>query len=115
MAATDIFIIVYPTARAQVPCKLYEMMMFRKPIVALMGEGDAADILQRYGLGLRVNPDDSQSLASAIVRSAQQSASNHFGRGQSDALSAFDGRKLTGNLATLFTTFSNRSREGRHV
>ena len=50
-----------------VPSKLYEAMAAGKPVVYI-GGGGGAEIVNKYGVGLTVPPDDSEALATAIKR-----------------------------------------------
>lgn len=103
MAAADAFVIIQPGTDVQVPCKLYEMLVFRKPILALTGLGAAADVVQRYGLGAVAPPDRPEEIAAALeplvsaLSGSRQPPANEF----SAALHAFDGRALTGRLAEV--------------
>ncbi len=43
MAAADVFLVLQPGTSVQVPGKLFEMLPFRKPVVALTGDGATAE------------------------------------------------------------------------
>jgi len=100
LAASDVLAVIQPGTTLQVPAKLFELLLFRKPILALTGQGATADIINGFGLGTVADPGDSQAIVEAILRVAnKQSVCNDTGWDR--ALSAFDGRRLTGELAQV--------------
>ncbi|MBW3597184.1 MAG: glycosyltransferase, partial [Planctomycetes bacterium] len=104
MAAADAFVVLQAGTAVQIPGKLFEMLMFRKPIIALTGPGATADVVQRYGLGAVAGPDDPQAIAAALQSICGASADqqcNSPGDARRVALEAFNGRTLTGRLAEI--------------
>ena len=100
----DVFVVVQPNTRLRVPAKLFEMLLFRKPILALTGPGATADIIREYDLGIVANPDDPAAVAEAIVQCAQRSAESKLRGRWQEAYDAFDGRRLTKKLADVCTS-----------
>lgn len=96
MAEVDAFLLVQPDTAVQVPGKLFEMMLFQKPVIALTGEGALADIIQDYALGSVANPTQPNSIAAAFEK-LQRSPGSELCFEQ--ALRAFDGEQLTRSLA----------------
>lgn len=99
MAAADILVVVQPDTSIQIPGKLFEMMPFRKPLLALTQQGATADVIERFGLGIVVDPNDPQAIASAISKLADDWSSQTETAEWDKALGNFDGRHLTGKLA----------------
>ncbi|MGO9115863.1 MAG: glycosyltransferase [Thermoguttaceae bacterium] len=100
LAVADVVAVIQPGTTLQVPAKLFELLLFRKPILALTGQGATADIINGFGLGRVADPGDSQAISAAILLAAnKQSRCNDTGSDQ--ALCAFDGRRLTGELAQV--------------
>jgi glycosyltransferase involved in cell wall biosynthesis len=97
-AAADVLVLIQPGAPTQVPGKLYEMLMFRKPIVALTDDGETRDIMKRYDLGGVARPDDPAAIASALETAFQTDPDNP---GRKAALAAFDGRRLARQLGGI--------------
>ncbi|TWT81162.1 D-inositol-3-phosphate glycosyltransferase [Planctomycetes bacterium CA13] len=96
MASVDAFLLVQPDTAVQVPGKLFEMMLFQKPIIALTGDGALADIVRNYSLGCVADPNDPASIATALEELQKtQGSAMHFEK----ALHEFDGEKLTHRLA----------------
>jgi glycosyltransferase involved in cell wall biosynthesis len=52
--------------RSAIPAKLFEYLGARKPILALLPDGPAADVLREANAGLIVPPDDVGAIAEAI-------------------------------------------------
>jgi glycosyltransferase involved in cell wall biosynthesis len=99
LAAADVLVVIQPGTRIQVPAKLYEMLMFRKPILALTDEGATGEIVEEFGLGEVAPPDDGERIASAILRLAHDLPKSQGNPGWDAAQRAFDGRELTRKLA----------------
>jgi glycosyltransferase involved in cell wall biosynthesis len=113
MAAADILTLVQPGTDLQVPGKLFEMLLYRKPIVALADAGATADIIQAYGLGAVASGDDPEMIACAIERAASVAGEIANSDGWSRALKDFDGRELTRALAGELDAAAAASSIGR--
>jgi glycosyltransferase involved in cell wall biosynthesis len=103
MGRYDCFIVVQPDTPLQVPSKLYEMMMFSKPIIALTGNGETADLVTKYHLGFVADPSDVAQIANCL-RVLARSESTFCDAARKHALCDFDGEKLTGQLAQIFSS-----------
>ncbi len=102
MAVADVFLLSQPDTPIQVPAKLFEMLLFSRPIVALtMSQGATAEIVERFGLGVVVSPSDSEAIAAAVARTASGWPTNGLNDGLRRAMRAFDGRELTARLAEV--------------
>ncbi len=89
-----------------VPSKLYEAMSAGKA-VALMAQGEAAEIVERHGCGIVVAPGDVEGLASAIRTLATDAGlREHLGaRGRSAALEHYDRSAITEAFVQFVETF----------
>ncbi len=56
------------TSKLQVPGKIFEYMRMSRPILAIMPECEAADILRRSGLGLIHHPEDIDGIADTLIK-----------------------------------------------
>jgi glycosyltransferase involved in cell wall biosynthesis len=99
MAAADLFLLIQPNTDLQVPGKLFEMMMFGKPIVALTDDGATADIVRDFRLGQVSAPGETTAIAQAIRAALRDEGGEEDRRQRQEALRAFDGRNLTQRLA----------------
>ena len=102
LAAASILLIIQPGTTIQVPAKLFEMLMFHKPIVAVAEAGATADIIDGFGLGATAAPSDTEAIAAAVLRATNATSNRSTGGHWQDAIDAFDGRELTRRLAVAF-------------
>jgi len=112
MAGANVFVLIQPNTAVQVPSKLYEYLMYRKPILAITGEGETADIVHRFRLGAVADPNNPVDIASKLRRIITGWGSVPSADGIEEALRRFDGRTLTQKLANLLDALSQRSRGG---
>lgn len=99
MARSDVLVVIQPANDLQVPGKLYEMMLFGKPILALVDEGEVSDLVRRYRLGQVAAAKDPGEIARVIQALDEAPRSGHA---HPEAIAAFDGRALTARLAECF-------------
>jgi len=99
MHGSDVLVLIQPGTHLQVPGKLFEMLMFRKPILALADDGATTDIINDYKLGLVTSPRDSDAITRALRTLLRRNLELTQNADWSSALDAFDGRHLTRKLA----------------
>jgi hypothetical protein len=71
MSQADVLVIIKfadPLFNGQIPGKLFQYMGQRKPIIGIMGECEAADLLRRSGLGIIHSNEDVEGIAKTINR-----------------------------------------------
>lgn len=98
MATADAFALIQPDTTTQVPGKLYEMMLFRKPILALTPAGALSDVVRQHQLGIVASPNAVTQIEHALNRLLETRDSQSSVR-SSETITEFDGRRLTGKLA----------------
>jgi len=107
MAQADLLLLLQPGTPLQIPAKLYEMVLFGKPILAVAPPGSTASIVQQYGLGEVVDNTTPEDIARTLERLLQRredlEASPSWERARRD----FDGTHLTGELAGLLDRISH--------
>lgn len=107
MAESDVLIVIQPMSTLQVPAKLYEMLVFRKPILVITKDGATADVIKEFDIGFIADPMDPPKIASAI-RELDLQTRNKSIRGDWDrAIHAFDSRNLTSQLVNVMTKVTN--------
>lgn len=112
-AAADVLLVIRNNTPLQVPAKTYEMLLFRKPIVALDDDhGATAGLLRRFGIGEVADPLDATAIAAAITRAETTIRRDH--PGWDAARREFDGRRQTGDLAALLDRVAAAA-EDRHA
>ena len=71
----------------------------RKPVLALVPEGDARDILERAGTALVCPPRDLDAIKQALMKLIE---TGWHGRPDEAYIQNFERRRLTGQLAAIF-------------
>ena len=100
-AAADILLAIQPGTDLQVPGKIFEMMLFEKPIIGVVDEGATSDLIAQYRLGYTVRAGDVEGLVQAIRRVIDEGLDAGLA-GRHEAMLRFNGHTLTGELARLF-------------
>ncbi len=114
LAAADVLLVLQPGTSIQVPGKLFEMLPFRRPLLAITEPtGSTAAIVRDYELGAVAGPDDEQAIAAAVIRLIERPASEALGDGWHAAMDVFDGRAQAGELGAIFTSCLPRTAD-RH-
>jgi glycosyltransferase involved in cell wall biosynthesis len=75
MAETDVLVVIKfpdPAFNMQIPGKLFRYFGFGKPILGVMGECEASDILRRSRLGIVVSHEDTDGIAHHVLRLLEQ-------------------------------------------
>jgi glycosyltransferase involved in cell wall biosynthesis len=68
LARSDVLLLIQPATNLQVPAKLFEYMLFRKPILGLTSGGAVDEIIKGGRLGIVVRADDILEIQRAILR-----------------------------------------------
>jgi glycosyltransferase involved in cell wall biosynthesis len=97
--AATFALVIQPKAEMQVPAKIFEMLHFGKPILALTGAGATADIVRRFKLGIVEESNDAECIAAAATELIRRYREFACGDGWELAKLQFDGRALTRVLA----------------
>ncbi len=103
LARSHVLVLIQPDTDLQVPAKVFEYMLFHKPILALAGEGALKDLMESFGLGPVADPRDPEDIAEALgefVREYRKKGG--VPRDHAEAIGHFDPVRLTGELAELF-------------
>ena len=81
--------------------KLFEYMGTRKPILALVPEGAAADALGQYGASWIVSPSDIDGIATALAGIYESWEAGSLPRGNSEYIKRYDRKELARKLAHI--------------
>lgn len=111
-AAADILVVVRQNTGLQVPAKLYEMMLFGKPLLVLDGEGAMTRLVREYDLGVVADPEDPVAIAAAIDEAAGRIGAVPSAR-RAAALAKFDAREQTRELADVLAAAVESRRRSR--
>lgn len=109
MAAADLLLLIQPGTPIQIPGKLFEMLLFRKPIVGMADEGATSDLIQSHRLGAVARDEEPETIATAIHQALdlrkELTNADHW----TEVQNTFDGETLTGRLAELFDSLTGGS------
>jgi glycosyltransferase involved in cell wall biosynthesis len=86
------------TRAGLVPCKTYEYLAAGRPILAALPDGDARDLLERFGRAFVCRPSDVTAMAEAIAAVAA-GAIPPPRDGERELLAALERRELTARIA----------------
>ncbi len=103
LARSHVLLLIQPDTDLQVPAKIFEYMLFHKPILALTGEGALKDLIIKYHLGKVVDPQRPENIAVCI----QEILLNFQSKGllscnHTEAINHFNPEKLTKKLGDIF-------------
>ena len=103
MANSDVLVVIQPMSTLQVPAKLYEMLIFRKPILVITKDGATADLIKEYGVGFIADPSSTENIVSTIRSLDSQIKSTSVQGDWDRAIHAFDSQNLTSQLVNVLT------------
>jgi glycosyltransferase involved in cell wall biosynthesis len=112
MQSADVLVLikhVEPRFRGLIPGKLYEYMGAGRPILALVPDSEAADLVRDLGWGEVAPPDDPEAIAAALLRFL---AHKRAGRLQSTypmrGRERFERAAQTAEIAAILDTIASR-------
>jgi glycosyltransferase involved in cell wall biosynthesis len=100
--ADGLLLVTAPGVRSVATSKLYDYIGAGRPILALAQGNAAAETVERFELGLTVQPDDSAAIAAALRELMRRNVTGYAWAGFGDARRHFERRSLTAALASLF-------------
>lgn len=100
MSDADLLLIIQPDAPLMVPGKVYEMLAFSQPIVAVCDSPATASVVEDGG-GWCASSRDETEIATAI-KMASSSDRQSIANKRLAARAKYDGRNLTKQLANIF-------------
>ncbi|QDT06286.1 D-inositol-3-phosphate glycosyltransferase [Rubripirellula lacrimiformis] len=103
MAEVDGFVLLQPGTALQVPGKLFEMILFRKPILAICVPGAVSRIVNEFQIGTIADDGNVDSITKAILQMIGPDRSQPR---WDDVAAEFDGEQLTSRLADVFDRVS---------
>tara|TARA_R110002049_G_scaffold285698_2_gene466853 strand:+ start:75385 stop:76782 length:1398 start_codon:yes stop_codon:yes gene_type:complete len=98
MAGSDAFLLLQPGTDMQIPGKLFEMLLFRKPILALADPGSVAELISSSKMGAIAPPNDTKGIATSL---RQLHEFRPCDAAWKLAIEAYDGRKLSEQLGLI--------------
>ena len=96
------------TGKVTLPGKLFEYIALKKPILALVPDGEAQQLIDETGCGVVVNPNKPDKIKEILSKLYKYystgTLSNHF---KFKNVDRFDREKLTGELVRILNTVTN--------
>lgn len=83
--------------------KFFEYLASRKPILALVPQGEVSDVINKYNLGICVNPDSVSEISLGFQNFIIGIETNSFSKPPEDLLNYFSREEQTKKLINLFT------------
>lgn len=88
--------------------KIFEYIAAKRPILAMIQECNASELIRSENLGIVVPPDDVDAIKNAIYDMYKKYKKDHLKiAGKMDLLKRFDRRELTGQLAEVLDEIFN--------
>ncbi|MFM8288982.1 MAG: glycosyltransferase [Planctomycetaceae bacterium] len=106
MANSQLLLLLQPDTELQIPAKLYEFMLFRRPILAISPSRSIQQVISDYQLGMTVDNHNPAELADTIAQLLQRYEEFRASPGWDRAQVDFDGTRLSGQLAQLLDDIS---------
>jgi glycosyltransferase involved in cell wall biosynthesis len=106
--ADALLLVTAPGVRSVATSKLYDYIGAGRPVLALAQDNAAAQIVERFGLGLAVPAADSGAIAAATLELMRRDAAEYEWPGFAEARRRFERRSLTAALAKLFDELLER-------
>ncbi len=111
LLAADLLLLVIgagPGSEAVFTAKIFEYLAAGKPVLALVPEGPAEQLIREAGSGIVVHPDDIQAIAQGLLslfHQWQEGKLAVFPR--REVIAQFDRRALTGRLAAILNELTD--------
>jgi len=111
MADVDLHIVLQPDGPLMIPGKVYEMIAYPQPIVAICDSPVTIEVVEKAG-GTHAASRDPVGIAKAIQSAIQMRGDQAFNEQRKTARSEFDGRLIVERLGMVLETVSKRKQEG---
>ena len=97
MATSDALLLLQPDGNLQIPGKLFEMILYRKPIITLTGQGATRDVATKFQLGPIAEAEDVDQIRNALDLLTSEGPSADW----KQVLDAFNGQNQTETLSEI--------------
>lgn len=98
-----------PGAASISTSKLFEYIGTRKPILALVPEGEVRTVLEAYDAAYLTSPHDVSAIAQALARIYADWKTQRLPQGKAEVVRRYDRRLLAGQLAEVLTMVCQRN------
>lgn len=111
MADVDLHIVLQPDGPLMIPGKVYEMIAYPQPIVAICDSPVTIEVVEKAG-GTHAASRDPVGIAKAIQSAIQMRGDQAFNEKRKSARSEFDGRLIVERLGLVLEAVSNGTQKG---
>ena len=95
LAQADVLLLLQPGTRLQIPAKLYEYIIFGKPIFAISPFGSINEIIEENDLGWWADSENIESIKKCLIDIYKSFRDNHNDKNKNKIdISKFDGVKV---------------------
>jgi glycosyltransferase involved in cell wall biosynthesis len=113
LASCDLLFLPFESASEKgkplfIPGKLFEYLKVGKPVLALGGSCDGLDILQRSGLGLIFEPEETKAIASRLTELCNDQTLLKSYVPDNEYISNYSSSRITGQVSKVFDEVLNR-------
>ncbi len=108
MHQSDVLLIIQPDAPLMVPSKVYEMLAFDRPVVAVCDSPCTESVVKDAG-GFTAPSRDVDAIAAALRNALAYRHNNERLQMRESARAKYDGRNLTKELADLMCSVASRN------
>lgn len=100
LSSADLLVVIQPNAPFQIPGKVFEMLLFDQPILAVCESPPTEKVVRQAG-GATAASHDVDAIANAIRSAIAMRGSADLAARRSHARALYNGRELTKSLATV--------------
>ncbi len=111
MSAAGALLLMQSGTQTQIPAKVFEMMLFHKPLLMLGDEGATARLMRGCDLGPIASATNVDEISAALRKLIAMRDFDSTSSDREEILGRFDGRLLTEKLASLLQEVAQPSRQ----
>ncbi len=109
MAQADVLVVIQPNGPLMVPGKLYEMLLFDKPLLGVCDSVATSQVIEAAGLGWVAASTDVSAIAQAVGQAVAAASAGPDPR-RDHSRQQFNGRNLTAALSQVLQRCASMSR-----
>ena len=114
MAEVDFHIVLQPDGPFMIPGKVYEMIAYPQPIVAICDSPVTIEVVENAG-GTYAASRDTEGIAKAILKAIEMQHDPQFTQTRVSARCQFDGQKIVERLGGILKSVSRPKNQGESV
>ena len=101
--AVLVFLDRYEFSQGRIPTKLFDYMMFQKPVLGMLPEGEALNLIKETNMGIVATPEEKDKLKEAILDFYRKYRNSGLDwKINEEKMKLFERRHLTERLSDIF-------------